>query len=136
MQPRGRTGNYAGIGRNFEAGSFHRRPTMAVKVSVTVSLIPEAKGGPFILWDDLPGSIQQAAALGYDAIELFPPEPDALDPQTVKDLLAPNKLKVSAVGSGAGWVRHKLSLTHADPAHREKARSEERRVGKECRSRW
>jgi sugar phosphate isomerase/epimerase len=96
---------------------------MPIKVSVTVCLIPEAKGGPFVLWDDLPGSARQAAALGYDAIELFPPEPDALSPQTVKDLLAPHKLKVSAVGSGAGWVRHKLSLTHADPAHRERARS-------------
>jgi sugar phosphate isomerase/epimerase len=96
---------------------------MAVKVSVTVCLIPEAKGGPFVLWDDLPGSVRQAADLGYDAIELFPPEPDALSPQAVKDLLATHGLKVSAVGSGAGWVRHKLSLTHADPAHRERARA-------------
>src|SRR4051794_1771316 len=108
-----------GLGSISKAGS----PPMAVQVSVTVCLIPEAKGGPFVLWDDLPGSIGQAAALGYDAVELFPPEPDALAPQTVKDLLAPHKLKVSAVGSGAGWVRHKLSLTHPDPAHREKARA-------------
>jgi sugar phosphate isomerase/epimerase len=92
-----------------------------VKVSVTVCLIPEARGGPFVLWDDLPASIQTAAKLGYDAIELFPPEPDALKPEAVKDLLAPHKLNVSAVGSGAGWVRHKLSLTHANAAHREKA---------------
>jgi sugar phosphate isomerase/epimerase len=96
---------------------------MPVKPSVTVCLIPEAKGGPFIFWDDLPGSIAKAAALGYDAIELFPPEPNALDPRTVLDLLAPHKLAVSAVGSGAGWVRHKLSLTHPDAAHREKARA-------------
>jgi sugar phosphate isomerase/epimerase len=96
---------------------------MPAKLSVTVCLIPEAKGGPFVLWDDLPGSVQQAAALGYDAIELFPPEPDALSPQSVKDLLAPHKLKVSAVGSGAGWVRHKLSLTHPDPTHRHRARA-------------
>src|SRR4051794_27612455 len=108
-----------GLGSISKAGS----PPMAVQVSVTVCLIPEAKGGPFVLWDDLPGSIGQAAALGYDAVELFPPEPDALAPQMVKDLLEPHKLKVSAVGSGAGWVRHKLSLTHPDPVHREKARA-------------
>jgi sugar phosphate isomerase/epimerase len=96
---------------------------MAVKVSVTVCLIPEAKGGPFVLWDDLPAAVRTAADLGFDAVELFPPEPNALVPQTVKDLLAPHKLAVSAVGSGAGWVRHKLSLTHADPAHREQARA-------------
>src|SRR5436190_16651110 len=94
---------------------------MAVKVSVTVCLISEAKGGPFVLWDDLPAAVKLAANLGYDAIELFPPEPDALDPKVVKDLLAPHKLAVSAVGSGAGWVRHKLSLTHADASHRARA---------------
>jgi sugar phosphate isomerase/epimerase len=96
---------------------------MSLKLSVTVCLIPEAKGGPFIFWDDLPGSIVKAAALGYDAVELFPPEPDALDPKVVNALVAPHKLAVSAVGSGAGWVRHKLSLTNPDPAHRQKARA-------------
>jgi sugar phosphate isomerase/epimerase len=94
---------------------------MAVKVSVTVCLIPEAKGGPFVLWDDLPAAVKLAANLGYDAVELFPPEPDALDPKAVKALLAPHKLAVSAVGSGAGWVRHKLSLTHPDAGHRSRA---------------
>jgi sugar phosphate isomerase/epimerase len=96
---------------------------MALKVSVTVCLIPEAKGGPFVLWDDLPAAARLASELGFDAIELFPPEPDALDPKSVKELLATHKLAVSAVGSGAGWVRHKLSLTHADAAHRERART-------------
>jgi len=101
----------------------HRRRIMSVKVSVTVCLIPEAKGGPFVLWDDLPASITQAASLGYDAVELFPPEPDALDPAYVKKLLAPHNLAVSAVGSGAGWVRHKLSLTDADAKKRTRAKS-------------
>jgi sugar phosphate isomerase/epimerase len=95
---------------------------MAVKVSVTICLIPEAKGGPFVLWDDLPAAVRLAADLGFDAVELFPPEPDALDPKAVRALLASHNLSVSAVGSGAGWVRHKLSLTHADAAHRSRAR--------------
>jgi sugar phosphate isomerase/epimerase len=95
---------------------------MAVKVSVTVCLIPEAKGGPFVLWDDLPEAVKLAGELGYDAVELFPPDPDALDPSEVRGLLG-SKLAVSAVGSGAGWVRHKLSLTHHDPGHRERARA-------------
>src|SRR5829696_970487 len=96
---------------------------MAVKVSVTVCLIPEAKGGPFVLWDDLPAAVRTAAALGFDAVELFPPEPNALVPQSVKDLVAPHNLAVSAVGSGAGWVRHKLSLTDADAKKRTRAKN-------------
>lgn len=96
---------------------------MSLKLSVTICLIPEAKGGPFIFWDDLPGSTAKAAALGYDAVELFPPEPDALNPNEVRKLLGPHKLAVSAVGSGAGWARHKLSLTNPDPAHRQTARA-------------
>jgi sugar phosphate isomerase/epimerase len=95
---------------------------MPVKVSVTICLIPEAKGGPFILWDDLPGNVKKAIALGYNAVELFPPEPDALDPGAVRQMLG-NKLAVSAVGSGAGWVRHKLTLTHPGAAHRDRAKS-------------
>ena len=34
--------------------------------SLTVSLVPEAKGGPFILWDPLPVACQKARALGYE----------------------------------------------------------------------
>ena len=101
---------------------------MPVRVSVTVCLIPEATGGPFVLWEDLESSFRLAAELGYDAVELFPPEPDALDPAAVRTLLDQHRLAVSAVGSGAGWVRHKLSLTHPDAAHREKANAFVRRT--------
>ncbi|HVK09575.1 MAG TPA: sugar phosphate isomerase/epimerase family protein [Gemmataceae bacterium] len=96
---------------------------MPVRVSVTVCLIPEAKGGPFVLWDDLEPALRLAADLGYDAVELFPPDPGAFDPAAVRGLLAQHRLAVSAVGSGAGWVRHKLSLTHPDAAHRAKAQA-------------
>lgn len=96
---------------------------MAVRCSVTVCLIPEAKGGPFVLWDDLAASLKIAAELGYDAVELFPPEPNALNPEQVRAELATHRLAVSAVGSGAGWVRHKLSLTHSDPHHRARAKA-------------
>ena len=82
---------------------------MAIKVSVTVCLIPEAKGGPFILWDDLPAAARLASELGFDAVELFPPEPDTLNPDEVKALLAKHKLAVSAVGSGAGHHAHSSS---------------------------
>ena len=92
-----------------------------IRSAVTISLVPEARGGPFIFWDDLADSCRKAAALGFDAIELFPPQPDAIAPEDLRRLLEGYKLKLAAVGTGAGWVKHKLLLTAADPAVRAKA---------------
>ena len=92
-----------------------------MKCSVTISLVPEVRGGPFVFWDDLPGSIKQAAELGFDAIEIFPPGPEAVDVENVRRLLKENKLALAAMGTGAGWVKHKLSLTSADATIRERA---------------
>ena len=36
--------------------------------SIACSIVPEAKGGPFVLWDPLPLACRKAKALGYDAI--------------------------------------------------------------------
>ena len=33
--------------------------------SIACSIVPEAKGGPFVLWDPLPVACQKAKALGY-----------------------------------------------------------------------
>ena len=49
-----------------------------MKSAVTISLVTEAKGGPFVFWDDLPAACCQAAELGYDAVELFAPGPEAV----------------------------------------------------------
>jgi sugar phosphate isomerase/epimerase len=92
-----------------------------MKSAVTVSLVPEARGGPFVFWDDLAAACRTAKALGFDAIELFPPGPDAVDPRDLRALLDDNGLSLAAVGTGAGWVKHKLSLTAADEATRDKA---------------
>ena len=95
---------------------------MPVKSSVTVSLVPEAKGGPFVFWDGLEDAAKQAADLGFDAVEIFPPGPEAIATATVAPIMAKHGLAVAAVGTGGGWVRHKLTLTHADEAVRTKAR--------------
>jgi len=91
-------------------------------VSVTVSLVPEARGGPFVFWDDLPAACRTAAELGFDAIEIFPPGPEAVDIAAVKTLLADHGLKLAAMGTGAGWVKHKLHLTHPDAPIRARAK--------------
>jgi sugar phosphate isomerase/epimerase len=92
-----------------------------MKSAVTVSLVPEAGGGPFVFWDDLAAACRKAAQLGFDAIELFPPGPDVVDPAELRTLLDDNGLSLAAVGTGAGWVKHRLSLTAADDATRDRA---------------
>src|SRR5690349_14939595 len=95
---------------------------MGMRAAVTVSLVPEARGGPFVFWDDLPAACREAAALGFAGVELFPPGPDAVGPTDLRRILGDNGLSLAAVGTGAGWVKHALTLTAADPATRDRAR--------------
>ena len=92
-----------------------------MRSAVTISLVPEARGGPFVYWDDLAAGCREAAARGFDAVEVFPPGADAVDPKELRALLDDHGLALAAVGTGAGWVRHKLSLTSPDAAVRDKA---------------
>ncbi len=93
-----------------------------IKSAVTVSLVDEARGGPFVFWDGLEDACRNARELGFDAIEIFAPGPDAVREDELKSLLQRYDLSVAAVGTGAGMVKHGLSLSHADADHREKAR--------------
>ncbi len=92
-----------------------------IQSAITVSLVPEAKGGPFVFWDDLGAAFAKTSALGFDAIEIFPPSAKELPLSQVRDLMEKHSLKVAAIGTGAGWVKHKLHLTHPDEAVRKKA---------------
>lgn len=93
-----------------------------MRSAITVSLVPEARGGPFVFWNGVADACQQAAALGFDAVEIFPRSAADLDATTLKPLLERHALRVAAVGTGGGWVAHKLTLTHPVPAIRERAR--------------
>jgi sugar phosphate isomerase/epimerase len=90
--------------------------------SVTVSLVPETRGGPFVFWDDLAAACQKARSLGFDAVEIFPPAAAALDAQQVRKLLAEHHLVLAAMGTGAGWVKHRLHLSLPDAPGRVRAR--------------
>lgn len=92
-----------------------------MKSAITISLVPEARGGPFVFWDGLADGCARAATAGFDAVEIFTPGADAIDPAELRALLAQHKLKVAAVGTGAGWVKHKLRLTDPDSAIRQRA---------------
>ena len=90
--------------------------------AITVSLVPEAKGGPFVYGSGLPEACADAAALGFAAIEIFPRGAEGFDRAGLTALLRQHSLKLAAMGTGAGWVVHKLSLTEADAAMRLRAR--------------
>ncbi len=92
-----------------------------MKSCVTVSLVPEARGGPFVLWDDLPAACRTASELGFDAIEIFPPDAQTVDPASLQQWLGDGDLRLAAVGTGAGWLRHRLTLVADEPAQRRQA---------------
>jgi sugar phosphate isomerase/epimerase len=94
-----------------------------MRSAITVSLVPETKGGPFVFSNGLADAFTRAKALGFDAVEIFPPRADAPELAEVRPLVDRTGLRVAAVGTGAGWVVQRLTLTHADPATREKARA-------------
>lgn len=93
-----------------------------MRSAITVSLVPEAKSGPFVFSDGLADACARAAELGFDAVEIFPPSASALKPDDVSALVARHHLSVAAVGTGGGWVVQKLTLTHSDAGVRSAAR--------------
>jgi sugar phosphate isomerase/epimerase len=93
-----------------------------MRSAITVTLVPETKSGPFVFSNGLADAFAQAANIGFDAVEIFPPSASALNNADVSTLMARHHLSVAAVGTGAGWVVHKLSLTHSDGAVRREAR--------------
>lgn len=95
---------------------------MKFRSAITVSLVKEARSGPFVFQGDLKRSCTQAAKLGFDAVEIFPPSADALDAKKLHLLLKRHRLKVAAIGTGAGWLRHRLTLMNPDIAIRKQAR--------------
>jgi sugar phosphate isomerase/epimerase len=92
-----------------------------IKSAVTIALVSEIKTGPWIYWDDLEKSMSKAAALGFDAIELFTPSGSDIDNNHLTKLLKTYSLELAAVGTGAGKVIHGLTLTDPNPAIREQA---------------
>ena len=92
-----------------------------IKSAVTISIVEEARKGPFVFHGDVAAGCEKAAALGFDAVELFAPSAEAIKAQPLDKLLSQHNLSLAAVGTGAGMVKHGLHLCDADAARRAKA---------------
>lgn len=98
-----------------------------MRSAVTICLVPEARQGPFVFHGTaadggLAAGCRVAAELGFDAVEVFPESAAAFPAAELPPLLADHGLTLAAVGTGAGWVKHRLHLCDADPAVRAAAR--------------
>ncbi len=94
-----------------------------IRSSVTVSLVPEVRGGPFVFWDDLAEACRKTKAIGFDGVEIFAPSANAVETSGLRGLLDEHGLALAAVGTGAGWVKHRWHLCAPDPTSRSKARN-------------
>jgi len=92
-----------------------------IKSAITVSIVEQARKGPFVFHDDVAGACRIASELGFDAVELFAPSADAIRALPLKELLKQHNLKLAAVGTGAGMVVHKLQLCDSDSSRRGQA---------------
>jgi sugar phosphate isomerase/epimerase len=99
-----------------------------IRSCVTISLVDQARGGPFVFWDDLRAACREAKAIGFDAVEIFAPSADIIEQLPLEELLAEQRLRLAAVGTGAGWVLHRLSLSSASADERRAAEDFIRRM--------
>ncbi len=81
-----------------------------MRLSATVCLIPELARGPFLYSGDLGDCCRRAAAAGFDAVELIPPSPDAVNPAVLRDLLESNRLALSTISTGGAYLVDRLHL--------------------------
>jgi len=92
-----------------------------IQSAATIALVPQIKTGPWIYWNDLEESMQQASELGFDGVELFTESANSIDSGFLQKNLEKYSLKLAAVGTGAGKVIQGLTLTDPDPEIRKVA---------------
>ncbi|MDP7269170.1 MAG: sugar phosphate isomerase/epimerase family protein [Pirellulales bacterium] len=92
-----------------------------IQACVTISLVEQARGGPFVFWGDLEIAFRAAKQARFDAVEIFAPSAESLAQLPLSGLLEAEGLKLAALGTGAGWVLHRRHLVSPQAAERREA---------------
>jgi sugar phosphate isomerase/epimerase len=92
-----------------------------MRSAITLCLVPEARQGPFVFHEGLEPGCRTAAELGFDAVEIFPGSAADVPVDELRRIIAAHGLSIAAVGTGAGWVRHRLQLCDPDASVRARA---------------
>ena len=92
-----------------------------MRTAVTLCRVPEAVAGPFVFHEPLERGFALAKQAGFDSVELFLPGPDAFPVAGIQSLREKHGLGIAAVGTGAGMLRHGLSLTDPSAEKRDAA---------------
>ncbi len=92
-----------------------------MRSAVTIALVPQIKSGPWVFWENAESSIAKAAALGFDAVELFTASATAVNANLLQQLSERHHIRICAVGTGAGKVIQGLTLTDPDAGVRARA---------------
>lgn len=93
-----------------------------MKTAITLSLLPNSPGMPFVLGPDLEEGFRVAADLQFDAVEIFPPTLESIDARKIGQLCTQHSLRLSTIGTGGGAVAQGLTLTDDNADVRKKAR--------------
>jgi sugar phosphate isomerase/epimerase len=87
-----------------------------------ITIVEEAPAtAPFVLRGPLPEMMRDAAAIGYDAVEIHAAEADAVPLAACLDVAAERGITVASLGTGMMSSRDGLTLTHDDRDRRDRA---------------
>ncbi|QEL27313.1 sugar phosphate isomerase/epimerase (plasmid) [Bosea sp. F3-2] len=91
-----------------------------MKLAITV-VKDAAPLAPFVLRGDYVDTIREAAAIGYDAVELHIADPAEVDADAILSACREAGVSVSSIGTGLAFLRDGVTLTHPDEAKRQDA---------------
>ncbi len=91
-------------------------------MKTAIAITPDqASFGPLVFRGDLFASIQKAAAIGYDAVDMHIRDPHTVDEKALLAHLSAHRMAVSAVGTGLAYGMDGLSFASEDEGTRRQA---------------